>query len=218
MATVPGFIASVTAKAKTKPWLVIGKGPSFSELPSLNLSKYYSIALNHAVTKVPGVDYVHVADLDVFEKIEDCLMTNTTSLVSPYFLHNNNAPSAAFSVDKLAEIANKPHHDLFKNLVKAKRITTYVSSRSKSLGRKPELGRVIYVRYFSSVAVVNLLCACGVKDITLIGVDGGSTYASQFSDLTALTNGRKSFDVQFKEINQTVRRHGVKLTRIKCDG
>ena len=217
MAHIPGCIASITAKAKLKPWLVIGKGPSFSELPSLNLSKYYSIALNHAVIKVPSVDYVHVADLDVFEKIEDCLMTNTTSLVSPYFLHNKNSPDAAFSVDKLAEIANKPHHNLFKHLVKSKRITTYASSLSKSLGRKPELGRAIHVRYFSSVAVVNLLCACGVKDITLIGIDGGSTYASQFSDLTPLTNGRKSFDVQFREIAISTRRHKLDLKRITCD-
>jgi hypothetical protein len=217
MPSVPGFIASVTAKAKTKPWLVIGKGPSFAKLASLDLSKYHSIALNHAVTKVPGVDYVHVADLDVFDKISDCLMSCTTSLVSPYFLHDKNTPDPAFSVDKLAEIATKPHHDLFKHLVKTKRITAYVSSRSKHLGRKPELGRSIYVRYFSSVAVVNLLCACGVKDITLIGIDGGSSYDSQFSDLTALTNGRKSFDVQFKEIDKTVRRQGVRLTRIRCD-
>lgn len=217
MPSVPGFIASVTDKAKAKPWLIIGKGPSFSKLSSLNLSKYYSIALNHAVSKVPSVDYVHVADLDVFEKIEDCLMTNNATLVSPYFLHNKNAPDAAFSVDKLAEIPTKPHHNLFKHLVNTKRITTYVSSMSKSLGRKPELGRAICVRYFSSVAVVNLLCACGVKDITLVGIDGGSVYDSQFSDLTPLTNGRKSFDVQFKEINKTVRRQGVKLTRISCN-
>lgn len=217
MPVVPGFIANVTAKAKNKPWIIIGKGPSFSKIGQFDLKQYYSVALNHAVNKVVGVDYVHVADVDVLDKIEETLLLKCATLVTPYFLHNENSPDPNLCVDRILEDKSKPHHTLFKYLLDCGRINAYVSGLSKHLGRRLSLGRSIYVRYFSSVAVFNLLCACGVKDITLIGVDGGTAYAPQFSDLTALTNGRTSFDVQFEEIGISARRNGVKLTRIFCD-
>jgi hypothetical protein len=68
------------------------------------------------------------------------------------------------------------------------------------------------VRYFSAVAAVNLLAVSGVREIFTIGVDGGSSYAPDFDKKTLLVNGRASFDVQFKEIRDTEKRKGVKVT------
>jgi hypothetical protein len=217
MQAVPGFAANVAPRVKTKPWLVVGKGPSFSKIASFDLRKYNSIALNHAVNKIDGVDYVHVADLDVFDRISDRLTNSSVTLVTPYFLHSNNKANSDLSTDALVSSKDKPHHELFRHLFKQNRLLTYRSSHLGHLCKRRDIGRTVYVRYFSSVAVVNLLASSGVKNITLLGIDGGTKYDKQFSDLTALTNGRKSFDVQFREIAISTRRHKLDLKRITCD-
>lgn len=217
MHAVPGFAANVAPRVKTKPWLVVGKGPSFSKIASFDLRKYHSVALNHAVNKLDGVDYVHVADMDVFDKISDTLKGGKVTLVTPYFLHSENKANANLSVDAIVSHKDKPHHELFRQLFKQNRLLTYRSSNLNHLCKRRDIGRTVYVRYFSSVAVVNLLASAGVKNITLVGIDGGTKYDKQFSDLTALTNGRKSFDVQFREIGISTRRHKLDLKRITCD-
>jgi hypothetical protein len=217
MHAVPGFAANVAPRVKTKPWLVIGKGPSFSKVSSFDLRKYHSVALNHAVNKIDGVDYVHVADLDVFDKISNTLESCKATLVTPYFLHSENKASVNLSVDSIVSNRDKPHHELFSSLFKQNRLLTYRSSNLNYMCKRKDIGRTVYVRYFSSVAVINLLAVSGVKNITIVGIDGGTKYDKQFSDLTALTNGRKSFDVQFKEIAVSTRRYKLDLKRITCD-
>ena len=217
MQSVPGFAVNVANRVKTKPWLVVGKGPSFSKITSFDLRKYHTIALNHAVNKLDGVDYVHVADLDVFDNIADRLKDSAVTLVTPYFLHSDNKANSDLSTDAIVSNKDKPHHELFRHLFKQNRLLTYRSSHLSHVCKRRDIGRTVYVRYFSSVAVVNLLASSGVKNITLVGIDGGTKYDKQFSDLTALTNGRKSFDIQFREIAISTRRHKLDLKRITCD-
>jgi len=67
-----------------------------------DFKKYMSIGLNHTVTMCPEMTYVHVADVDVFEKIEfDLVKRCKTSVVVPYCLHSDNKASSKKIVDKL---------------------------------------------------------------------------------------------------------------------
>jgi hypothetical protein len=45
------------------PWLIFGKGPSFSERGRFDLSPYRTLSLNHVVREGP-VDVAHAIDLD----------------------------------------------------------------------------------------------------------------------------------------------------------
>lgn len=217
MIPVPSFIHSIPEADKRKPWLIVGKGPSFDKLSSLNFEAYCSLALNHAVNARQGFNYVHVTDFDVFDKIKETLTSNSTKLVVPYFLHSENKPSKLLSADGIANDAAKKHNDLFVKLLKEHRLFTYNSTLSKNACRRKDLGKPVIVKYFSGVAAVNLLGQSGIKSLTLVGIDGGGAYSKIFSDLTPLTNGRKNFDVQFSEIKKATKKFGLSLKRITDD-
>lgn len=215
MTLVPSFVHKVREADWKKSWLVLGKGPSFAKRKHFDFNKYMSIGLNHTVTMCPEMTYVHVADVDVFEKIEfDLVKRCKTSVVVPYCLHSDNKASSKKIVDKLINDENFRFHKLFRYLYNNNRLFTYKSSLSATHCKRKDLGPSVYVRYFSSVAVVNLLATCDVKNITLLGIDGGSSYSKEFSYLTPLTNGRDSFDVQFTEINRSAFKHKLKVRRI----
>ena len=38
---------------KTRGWLILGKGPSFTKRKQFDLTKYYTFSLNHAVRELP---------------------------------------------------------------------------------------------------------------------------------------------------------------------
>jgi hypothetical protein len=66
--------------------------------------------------------------------------------------------------------------------------------------------------YFSVEGALNLLALSGVKKIRTLGIDGGNSYSGRFNDLvkkTLLSNGRKSFDIQFGQIRESVKRFGL---------
>ena len=48
------------------PWLILGKGPSFSNRDRYNLSRYSLLSLNHVVREQP-VTLAHMIDFDVAE-------------------------------------------------------------------------------------------------------------------------------------------------------
>jgi lipopolysaccharide biosynthesis glycosyltransferase len=48
-----------------------------------------------------------------------------------------------------------------------------------------------------------------IKEIYSAGVDGGSSYEDRFSTSTLLSNGRKSFDVQFDEIIKSIKKYDI---------
>jgi hypothetical protein len=196
----------------------MGKGPSFKKRGFFSLKKYIAIGLNHTVCACPQMQYVHVTDADVFDGISERLLHKCkTSLVVPYFLHFDNRPNKHRSIDHLVEDKDYKHSPLLQRLLAENRLFTYKSSLSSWWCDRKDIGPSVYVRYFSSVAVVNLLATCGVKDITLVGVDGGDKYSDEFKHLTPLTNGRSSFDVQFGEIILTAKKKKINIRRVVVD-
>lgn len=194
------------SKAADRPWLILGKGPSFSRHSSLDLSKYLVLGLNHVPLARP-VDMTHVCDIDVFAEAGKAILANGGLVVVPYYPHIRYAPREEYPLPNClgAETNTGP---ILSELDKQGRLFYYKSSQSVRFVHPPDAGTMIRVRHFSAVAAVNLLATAGVKEIRTLGVDGGTEYAPEFSMLTPLANGRSSFDAQKSELKRAVERGG----------
>jgi hypothetical protein len=185
-----------------KPWLILGKGPSYDRVRDVRLADYYTCALNHVVRE-GSVDLAHIIDIDVAADCAEALERNARWLVLPYHPHVRNTPTHKTIEDFARELP------VLRSLHRQGRLFWYNLSTAKTqVGTSP----VVTGKFFSAEAVVNLLATCGVKTIRSLGIDGGSSYAATYNDLVAktlLSNGRTSFDRQFEQIAATIRRTGL---------
>lgn len=197
------FFEWIKNHSNDRPWLILGKGPSFEKRHDYNLADYYLLALNHVVEKME-VEAAHAIDLDVVLGCQEAIDKNARFLVMPYVPHINNKPGSL----NLRELLDK--HAFLKTLSDQGRLLFYNHIPSRKFGNDP----IVKVRYFSSEAAINLLALSGVKTIRTLGVDGGNTYGSTFSslnDVTLLANGRKSFNKQFQQIANTIMKTNINL-------
>ena len=183
-----------------RPWLILGKGPSFARVRETDVSPYNLVALNHVVRELK-VHVAHFADLGALQDCADAVLANADWVLMPYW------PHVDFKVDRpLPElIASVP---VLAELDRRQRLVWYNLRTGTPVGDSP----VINVGHFGSEAVVNILAVLGVKTIRTLGVDGGRIYDPTFRDLegrTLLASGAASYDMQFVEINRTVKAHGI---------
>lgn len=195
----------------TKPWLILGKGPSFDLRCHFDLDAYEVLTLNHAC-QVVAATVAHFTDLEAFrECIPDTLNVDGVAVpyvpdfVLPFVPHENMGPGH-YNLDELVEM-DKPHG--IKTLCDTGKLWGYNSTRVPQ-HRWHKTLNVVRVRYFSAVAAFNLLALAGHRRVYTLGVDGGTRYAACFDKQHCLANGQTSFDIQFKEIEATVKRHGMK--------
>jgi hypothetical protein len=185
-----------------RPWLVLGKGPSFGLRTRIDLSGYQLLSLNHAVREQP-VLLAHLIDLDVVEACADALLHHARYVVLPWYPHVDNAPGARSLEDLL------PANELLGRLSGEGRLLWYDLSIAP-LRHGP--GPVVQASFFSAEAAVSLLALAGARRIRSLGVDGGAGYSADFQDLegrTLLANGQPGFDLQFQGIARTILQTGV---------
>lgn len=193
---------SSQSESEPRPWLILGKGPSFSKRQSFDLSRYYTLSLNHAVREQP-VTVAHIIDFDVVEACGDSLERNAQVVVLPWVPHVNSRAGKK-TLEDFIEVSPLLHR-----LNDQGRLLYY----NLSTGQNQRAGSpMVQVRYFSSEAALNLLTTAGVRRVRSLGVDGGADYSQDFADLrdkTLLANSRTSFNKQFEEIAKTILRTGV---------
>jgi Glycosyl transferase family 8 len=181
-----------------KPWLILGKGPSYQHIGKVNLSEFWVCSLNHVVRE-QRVDLAHVIDIDVVADCAQAIDRNAAFLALPFFPHVNHRPTAKSILDLVKEMP------FLAKLEKEARLVWYnLSTSNRQVGSSP----MIVAKFFSAESAVNILAECGAKAIRSLGVDGGNTYASHFEDLktkTLLANTQTSFDGQFTQIATTIR-------------
>jgi hypothetical protein len=100
-------------------------------------------------------------------------------------------------------------HPLLGRLADAGRLLWYDLSTSPV---RHGSGPTVEATYFSAEAALNLLALAGARTIRSLGVDGGSDYSSDFSDLngkTLLANGHTDFDLQFQGFARTILRSKI---------
>lgn len=184
----------------SKPWLILGKGPSLAKLSEINTSGYNLAALNHVVA-TQKVGLAHVVDIEVIEELQDAFYENANYLVMPYYPHKNFRAGSK-SLEELA-----PENSVLEKLLSEGRLLAYDLGTAKKKVEEPD---PITVRFFSSEALISLLGECGFRKVRTLGIDGGSKYAPQFdhlADRVRLANGVASFDAQFGQFPEIVNKY-----------
>lgn len=188
-----------TGQDNSKPWLILGKGPSFAKRNQFDLTGFQILSLNHAVREQP-VAVAHMIDYDVVEACGESIAQNAAVLVMPWFPHFQNRPGS----DHLETLCRR--NPLLERLNSQGRLLWYNHGLAREFRTDSP---VISVRFFSSEAALNLLAAAGVRQVRSLGIDGGNSYSAQFQDLSAktlLANQRTTFDIQFSEIAKILMR------------
>lgn len=186
----------------SRPWLMLGKGPSFGLLPNYDLTQYETLSLNHVVRERP-VTAAHVIDLDVVTACGDAILSNARVLVMPWFPHVDNKVGEQSLEYWVTQVP------VLRQLNAENRLLWYDLSTSKT---RHGAGPVVRAKYFSAEAGLSLLAQSGVACVRSLGVDGGSAYGSAFVDIessTKLNNGHQSFDLQFQGFANTISKTGV---------
>ncbi|HVJ82188.1 MAG TPA: glycosyltransferase [Planctomycetia bacterium] len=198
---------------REKPWLVLGKGPSFEKHRSFDLAEFNCLSLNHVVRELP-VQVAHFIDLDAVIASAEGVLKNAEWLMLPWRPHVDFRPSPR-ALDELVEEV-----PVLKEMNRRGRLVWYYHL----FGGMPDLAKsypkdaapLIRVDYFSSEAAVNVLAAMGVRGVRLLGIDGGDAYSGRFHDLsTRLANGQASFDRQFVGIHRTARESNMDVGKLE---
>jgi len=192
-----------------KPWLVLGKGPTFEKYVDYDMANFNVMSLNHVVQNIK-VDVAHIIDLDVVNDCQEALNKNAKIVVMPWVPHINQRPTRI----TLNELVLK--HPFLTYLAKNKRLFYYHHIEKYRFGADP----LVDVFYFSSEAAIDLLSKAGASKIRTLGIDGGNQYGSSFAKLankTLLANGRKSFNKQFSNIAKTILNTGVDMAPLDVE-
>jgi len=176
-----------------KPWLLLGKGPSFSRRGEFPLQEYNLMGLNNVVSE-QKVDVAHIIDIDVVEKCAEALRTNCGFLVIARRPHVRFRPGERRLEDYFDDLP------VLRELDEQQRLVWYNARTAPPVDDSPQIG----VRFFSSEAAMNILGEMGVKVVRTLGIDGGTQYSIEFKDLPELQNGLPSFDAQFRELEDIV--------------
>jgi hypothetical protein len=182
-----------------RPWLILGKGPSFARRHEFDLSAYHLLALNDAAREL-DVTVAHAIDIDVVARCGTDLARRCRWLLMPRRPHVNCRAGGKLLEEYFGDLP------VLRHLADEGRLVWYNLSSSRPVGDSP----VIRPRYFSAEAVLDVLGTLGVRQVRSLGVDGGTGYSPEFADLagtTHLANGHESFDVQFARIDEIVARH-----------
>lgn len=185
-----------------RPWLILGKGPTFAKLSQVDTSGYGLLALNHVVRERP-VDIAHAIDLDVVHDCADAILANAGVLWMPAHPHVDCKPDPRPLWSWCDEVP------VLRTLAEQGRLAWY----NASTWRQPEPGSpLVQVRFFSAEAALHALALAGATTVRSLGVDGGTRYSSQFRDLddrTRLANGHATFDLQFSGFANVLRSTGI---------
>ena len=177
------------------PFLILGKGPSFSLRNRFSLEQFTTVSLNHVIRE-QKVDVAHMIDIDVVEDCHQALLDHAEWLLMPEVPHINSKPTPL----RLHDFVNTV--PVLREFERRGRLLCYPLWTARQKSQYP-----IATGTFSGSIVVNLLSRLGVEEVRSLGVDGGISYSHTFNDLTDKTlfrNGHASFDVQLAEIKKTV--------------
>lgn len=187
---------------RDRPWLIAGKGPSFTQIAAVPADDWRILTLNDAVRAVPRADLAHFIDLDALERCSGAL-ERARCVVMPWFPHSGNRPGPLH-----LGVLSKQHPLLARLRAQGRLLWYDLSSSPQRHGPGP----VVTATFFSAEAALDLLAAAGVRTVRTVGVDGGCEYGEAFADLrgvSRLSNGQRRFDRQFESFARVIRRTGV---------
>lgn len=185
-----------------KPWLLLGKGPTFARRDEFDLDDYNLLSLNHVVREIK-VTVAHTMGVHIVEACAEALSRNCDYLVMP------RRPFESGRLQRSLE-EYLPGVPILRELDEAGRLIWYNYELSPPVGRSP----VMFGRYSSSVAALCILATMGQKTVYSLGLDGGRLYSPSFTDLRSidLQPARDHpYDRQFGELNRIRLAFGIDL-------
>lgn len=199
---LPAHAWARTYEIWERPWLILGKGPSFARYAPDAANGRFVLALNHAAREA-ACDAALMMDFDVFEACADALARNAQYVLMPWRPHVDHKPGPRTLADF---VQSDPR---LAALDRERRLVFFNAETARDFDPHPD-EKITPVKFFSAEAALNVLAANGVREVRTLGVDGGGAYAGSFQDLanvTLLANGVSAFDRQFERFAQTLRRH-----------
>lgn len=183
-----------------RPWLLLGKGPSFARRDEHDLTAFNTMSLNHAVL-AERVDVAHILDFDVLEACADALPSQCRFVLIP------RHPNISFSPSRLTAGELLAHVPQVGEMAREGRVVVYDRHEVRA-----RTSPTIRVWYFSAEAALDALGHMGVKQVRTLGIDGGTQYAATFDSLdaaTRLANGQPSFSRQARLLRDIAEHHGM---------
>lgn len=185
------FQHAVVPIAGGKPWLVIGKGPTWRSALDVDLTKYHTIGLNHVCAQV-SVDFAHMVDIECVWDLGEALDKNCRFLVIPYW------PNHVSGVHR-SLVYYTDHSPVLTKLAKEGRLLTYWHTQGVDEGR-PKYCPLIPIKAFGFEGVVWLLRQMGVRVTWTAGVDGGTETGEEFQHIVRTTPNPPPYTQQFEHI------------------
>ena len=139
-----------------QPWLLLGKGPTFSRFDEVDTSGYLRITLNHVVQRV-DTDIAHLVDLDV---LADCCRSPTergSVTSSCRAFHTSSTGPQERALEDLFD-----EYPVLAELERQQRLIWYNLEYSAPVGDAP----VLTLRSFASEPALQILGRLGVEDRT----------------------------------------------------
>jgi len=205
------------------PWLILGKGPSFSKVKDFNIADYRTLALNDVVARL-SVTVSHAIDIDVVERCREKLLRNASVLVMPWVPHCRTeigrfSKKAFFGVGAYTLEEYCAMMPVLRQLNEEGRLLWYNLYTAGPRRYRPG-SPVVSATEFSASAALNLLAMAGVRKARTLGVDGGRSYSTAFSNLekkTMLQTGQSSYDSQFKGFAETIMSTGMDVAPLDTE-
>lgn len=194
------------------PWLMLGKGPSFSKKEKYDIHAYEILTLNDAIRETPKASIAHFIDIEAFERNANYVLRNAKFVVMPWYPHVNNA----LGKRTLQEYIHG--NEVLRQLANEERLLYY--ELNKKMRDTHSLHPSVTAIFFSAEAAFSILASAGVKKIRSLGIDGGDSYSIEFSDLendTCLSNGQKDFNSQFKSFAEIIFKTKVDYSPLDSD-
>ncbi len=185
-----------------KPWIICGKGPSFSRFKEINYPASHNILTLNQVIRETSAEFAHIIDAEVLNDVSEAIERNAKYLVMPYYPHFKCRPDSSLSIYKLIELNV---HPVLSRMAEKGRLLCY---NLKTATQKATDSPVINARFYSAEAAVHLLAELGIKEIKTLGVDGGNQQASAFKDLMN-ENAQTGYDRQWTNIRRVIKDYGI---------
>ena len=189
------------ARFPPRPWLVVGKGPTFDRRSQFDLSEFNVVGLNHVIDQI-DVDVAHIVDVNVVADCADRLVDGCRWLLMPRYPHVHSTSGTRRLEDWFDELP------VLRSLDEQGRLVWYNLVTDPPVPGSP----VIAGGEFSSQLALAILGRMGVRIVRSLGVDGGRSYAETFEsleDATLLENGAPTFDMQFERLREIADEYGV---------
>lgn len=193
-----------------KPWLVLGKGPSFAKYHSGLADMHNVFALNHAMRGTRAL-VGHAADIEVFDHLKIGDLSGIEYLCVPWIPHvRQKRPfypgKSFFGPGPRTLIEYCQANQVLQEFLQRARLLSYNLSSAPKTRRDASLPTVDAYTFSAAIAV-RLLAQSGATEVRTLGIDGGNAYSSAFRDvepMTKLQTIQANFDSQFLEISKTM--------------